>query len=135
MLPNNRRIAKAAREIAADITAGRFAVTRLGKGTVFKESGAACCITGHVISRAGLKRRMRPFRTATSFDGGPGPRWWSSADALGELLCDGVNVRALETAEVIEALNDGAKVPGITGNRRQTLPTQLIKLAEALEAR
>lgn len=46
------KLAKAARELAAEIEAGKGPV--LGFGQTFNDDGSPCCAMGHVFARAGI---------------------------------------------------------------------------------
>lgn len=76
-----RELGAAALRVANQLESGALKLSRLGRSYVFRDNGSTCCIFGHVIAAAGLKREMAPFK-GPDFSGATGARWWSSWEAF-----------------------------------------------------
>lgn len=135
---NARKLASAARDLAANLKSGRTKLNRIGKHIVIDADGNPRCGLGHVIVGARLKSRLAPFVTASQ--SGKEPKYNTGIEALRVLLpawpwnpdwvAGGVGLEA--ALDRIQLVSDGAPVFA-AGRRREALAVALERLAEVLD--
>lgn len=122
-----KQIVKACYQVALDIEAGKLRMSKIGRSYVFRDTGSTCCIFGHVIERAGLKRKMVPFYQKMTYKS-RAPRWVENVSAYAGATGNFPPLKIQPDLEDLQLMND------TTGGeeRKIGLVAQLRKLATTI---